>query len=232
MTSRPRRPPRPLPPRQPPPSPSSCPPRGGARARDQDGHQDRGHQQRDAGHPEHDRGLARDRRQHTADRRPEHEAAGLRGAIEAEGLALAFRRVRVDEVGASGRVVHRRRHPRARPQDDERHGANDEQGQDREHRGQHQAPDHHRPPGDPIRQPTEERFADQASGRPCRDHDTQGGQVHAVLGEVDRQDREQRTEAEPDGGLGEEERQDRPPLGQPGTEASVHVRPASAGLPC
>ena len=50
----------------------------------------------------------------------------------------------------------------------------------------------------------------------------EGGQVHAVLGEVDRQDRQERAEAEPDGALGEEERQDRAPAVEPGVEAVGH----------
>ncbi len=66
-----------------------------------------------------------------------------------------------------------------------------------------------------IGQPAEDRFADQARGRPRGDDDAQGSQVHALVDEIERQHGEQPAEAQPDDELREEERGDPTPASTP-----------------
>ena len=186
--------------------------------RDQQGRDDQGH----ARHPEHHRGLAGDRRGDPADGRSDHEAAHLGGPVVPERLALALGRVRVHEIAPGSGVVDGGAQARERPERDERDGPDDQQRQDGDACRQHQ-PDHHHPLArGPVRHPPEDRLPHQPGRRPGGHDDAERGQVDAVPGEVDREDRQERTEAEPDGALGDEERQDRAPAVEPGVETVRH----------
>ena len=70
----------------------------------------------------------------------------------------------------------------------------------------------------PVCQVAEDRLSHQPRGRPGGDDETEQRQVHALLGEVERQDREQRAEPEPHDELGEEQRDDVAPAVEPGPD--------------
>ena len=74
--------------------------------------------------------------------------------------------------------------------------------------GREQPDDHQRDARRPIGQPAEERLADEPGGRPRRDDDAEQREIDALLGEVERQDRQQRPEPEPHDELGEQQRDD------------------------
>jgi hypothetical protein len=65
-----------------------------------------------------------------------------------------------------------------------------------------------------VGQPAEDRLADEAGRRPGGDDHAERGQVDALLGEVQRQHRQQAAEPQPDDELGHEQRQDRRPSGR------------------
>ena len=133
---------------------------------------------------------------------PEHQAAHLRGAVQAEQLAVPLGRVGVDEVAAGGRVVHRRRRGRRAPGATmNAAGPTMNSGATANTAASEQADDHHRLARTAVGDPAEQRLAQQPGGRPRRDDDAERRQVHAVGREVDRQDRQERAEADPDGAL-------------------------------
>jgi hypothetical protein len=190
---------------------------------DQHGRDDGGR----GGHPEHHGRLTGDGRGDPADGRADHQAAHLCRPVEPERLALALRRVGIDEVAPRCRVVDRGRQAGQRPGRDEGQGADREQGHHGERGRQQQPDDHHQLPRGPVGNPAEHRFADQPSRRPGGDDHAQRGQVDTVPGEVDRQDRQQRAEADPDGSLGDEQREDRAPGAKPGPGTFDHGGPAA-----
>ena len=117
-----------------------------------------------------------------ADRRAEQQPAHLDRAVQPERLATTFRRGRVGQVAAGGRVVDRGRQTRPR----------------RAGRGTRAAPvktsgsmlktpvadeadDHQRDPRGPVGQPAEDRLADQPRGRPGGDDQPEERQVDPLL---------------------------------------------------
>ena len=133
---------------------------------------------------------------------PEHEPAGLRGPVQRRtprpGARAGWRRR--GSRGPPGRTS-RSRSPASGAEDPTNAtGPTTNSGSDREHgRRPNEAGDHQRPARDAVREPAEDRLADEPRGGPCGDDHARASDVDAVLGEVDRQDREQRPEADPDG---------------------------------
>ena len=79
--------------------------------------------------------------------------------------------------------------------------------------------DHQRHARRPVGEPAEDRLADESGGGPRRDDDAEERQVDALIGEVQRQDGQQRPEAEPHDELGEQQREDPAPAVEPGVQA-------------
>jgi hypothetical protein len=132
--------------------------------------------------------------------------------------APSFRRRGVGQVAARGGVVDGRRQADDRAEDDEREWTGDREWQDREDPGEDEADDHQRYPLGSVGQPAEGWLPDQPSRGPGSDHDPEGRKVNALIGEVEREHRQQATEAEPDDELGEQQRSDAAPSRAPGGE--------------
>lgn len=192
---------------------------------DAEGGDDRGHR---AEH-EDEADAPDDGRAEGADRRADEQAAHLRCAIQPECFALTLRRGRVRQVAARGRVVDRRAKAGQSAQDDERERADEDQREGPEDAAGDQAHDHQGYPGRSVGDPAEERFGQQTGCRPRGDDHAHRREVHAVLAEVDGQDREQTTKSQPDHELRDQERQDRPPAIEPGGGAHAGARDGRAG---
>src|SRR5437773_1900844 len=80
-------------------------------------------------------------------------------------------------------------------------------------------------------QPAEDRLADQARGGPRSDDHPERLELHAMRGEVQRHDREQRPEAEPHDQLRREEREDRLPATGPGDDPGEDLARMDAHRP-
>ena len=186
---------------------------------------DRGQPRRDATEHEHERDPAEPLGSQRTDRRPDQQPAHLHRAVQPECLASPLRRRRIGQVAARGRVVQRGRQPGPGAQEDERQRADEDERQQAEHAGRDQPDDHQRHPRGPVREPAEDRLADEPGSRPRRDDDAEQRQVDALLGEVDRQDRQQRTEPEPHDELAGEERDDPPQR----SSQAAHRRDRDAG---
>ena len=195
---------------------------------DRDGRQERRH----ATEHEDERDPAEPLGPERADRRTEQQPAHLDRAVQPERLAASLRRRRVGQVAARGRVVGRGRETGPGAQEEERERPGEDQRQHAEHTGRDEADDHQRDARGPVGQPAEDRFADEPGRRPGRDDEAEEGEVHALFGEVDGQDRQERAEAEPDDELGQEERDDVAPALGPGGETPdgrrVRHRPSLA----
>ena len=183
--------------------------------RDGDGTDDR----RDGAEHEDERDPAERPGSEGPDRRADEQAAHLRRGVQAERLAPALWRGGIGQVAARGRVVHRGRDPGQAAQDDERERPDQEQRQDLEEGRQEEAQHHQRDACRPVREPAEDRLEDEPGDRPGRDDDAEGREVDPLLVEIERQDRQQTTEAEPDDEFGGEQWQDRGPPIEPGGDA-------------
>ena len=170
------------------------------------------------GHAAEDEGEdvpAAERRSDAPEGRAEEEAAHLGRAVEPErGPALRGRRG-VEDVGPRGRVVGGGREAGEGPGEQEGRDA----GQDERHRdhdsGRQEAGQHQEPLVAAIGEPAEERLAQEARGRPGRDDPAQGRGVDPLLRDVERQDRQERAEAHPEDGLGDQDGEDRERPGKP-----------------
>ena len=160
-----------------------------------------------------------DRRSDAADRRPEQKTGHLRRAIQAERFTLPVRRGRVDEEAPGSGVVGGGGEPLEGAQDDERGRARGEQREREERRVDEQCRDHDRLARRPVGDPAEHRLGDEARRRPGGDDQPEGRHIDPARGQIERQDRQERAEPEPDHEFREEQRQDRLPAGQPGGEA-------------
>ena len=202
-----------------------------ARLRCPQGDRDGGQPGGDPAEDEHERDATEPMGAEAPDRRPEQQPAHLHGAIQAERLTAALGRRRVRQVAAGGRVVQRRRQPGACAQDDERGRSGEGQRQDAEQPGREQPGDHQRHARGPVGKPAEDRLADESGGGPRRDDDAEQRQVDALIGEVQRQDGQQRSEAEPHDELGEQQRQDPAPAVEPGVQTSRGWRTGASTEP-
>ncbi len=163
-------------------------------------------------------------RTEAAQRRADEEAAHLRRPVDAERLAVLGVVGRVDDEAPCRRVVHRRAEPRDEAGEEERGRPDEHQGKDGRDGRDGEADDHERDAGRPVRQPAEERLRDEARGRPRGDDEAERHRVHAVVAHVERQDRDDRTEADPHDRLGGEEREDGPPAGEERTDPAAARR--------
>ncbi len=171
------------------------------------------------------------------DRRAEQQPAHLGRPVEPERLTVTLRWRRVRQVPAGRRIVDRGGQPDRRPQDEEGERPGDRQRQDREHAGQQEPGHHQRDSGGPVGEPAEDGLADEPGGRPGGDHQPERGEIDALLGEIERQDRQEAAEAEPHDELGEQERRDAAPARTPGRVGGrergpshpPRVAPASGG---
>jgi hypothetical protein len=176
----------------------------------------RGNDRRHRAEHEHEADPAEPVRAECADRRTEQEPGHLGGSIQPEGLATAVGRRGVRDVAPGRRVVDRRREPGERAQDEEPRRARQHERQAQRHRGDQQPHHHERHAPHAVREPTEDRLADEPGRRPCRDHEPEQRQVDAVVLEPDREHREECAEPEPDDQLRAEEREDATPAVKPG----------------
>ncbi len=135
------------------------------------------------------------------DRGPQQEARHLRGAVEPERLAATISRRGVQEEAARGGVVERGGEAGEGPKDEEGGGSLDEEGKGREDGAPDERDDHERGALRAVGETAEERLGDQTRGRPCRDDDAEGRNVDAPGRHVQRQDRQENPEAEPDNEL-------------------------------
>ena len=101
--------------------------------------------------------------------------------------------------------------PASAAEDDERDGADEHERQELEDARQRAADDHQRHAPRPVRDPAEDRLADEPGGGPRGDDQAERREVHALVAEVERHDREQGPEAEPHDELRDEDREDRRP---------------------
>ena len=175
--------------------------------RDADRRDDRG----DRAEHEHERDATELGRPERADRRAEEQAAHLGRPVQPERLAAPVRWRGVGQEAAGGGVVDRRAQTGAGAQQHEGECPGQDQRQRPEDARHHQPDDHERHALRPVGQPAEDGFADQPRRRPRGDDDTERREVDALLDEVQREDRQQATEPEPDDEFGDEQRQDRRP---------------------
>jgi hypothetical protein len=191
-----------------------------AQLRDADGDRDGGRKGRQGGQDQHELVPADERRPEATDRRSEEDPTHLGRVVEAEDLARPPGRRRVVEVAAGRRVVHRRPETGQSPQGDEGDGRREDRHRTDRRPGHDQSEDHERHPGGAVRERAEERLREQPRRGPGGDDDPEQGDVDAVLGEVERHDREERPEPRPEDELGGEERQDAAPAGKPGRDSA------------
>ena len=184
---------------------------------------DRGHHRRDRAEDEDERDAPELCRPEGADRRAEQQPAHLRGSVQAEGLPAPVRRGRVGQEATRGRVVDGGTKPGSGAQQDEGQGPGEDQRQRPEHAGRDEADDHQRDSLGPVGEPAEDRLADETRGGPCGDDDAKGRKVDPLLREVERQDREQAPEPQPDHELGDEERRDATPSFEPGRPSTAEA---------
>ena len=177
---------------------------------------DRGDDRGDRAEHEDERDPTELRGPERADRRAEQQAAHLRRPVQPERLAAPVRWRRVGQEAARGRVVDGRTETGTRAQQHERHRPGEDERQRPEHAGRDEPDDHQRHPLGAVRQPAEDRLADEACRRPRGDDDAERREVDALLDEVERQDGQQAAEPQPDDELRDEERRDATPSFEPG----------------
>ena len=145
----------------------------------------------------------------------QQEATHLGRPIEPERRSTPGGGRGVQDVGARRRVVGRRREAGEPPSKQERRGAGHQQRHRHDGRGGHHPDEHQQALVAAVGEHPEERLADQAGGGP-RGHDpAERRGVDPVLGQVERQHREQRPEPQPQDRLGDQDGQDREGRGKP-----------------
>ena len=199
---------------------------------DREAEQDGGRDHRDAAEDEREDVPATECGPDGPEGGPEQEPTHRRSAVEAERRAALVGGRGVEDVGARGRVVggrgeageSARQHEGRNPGDHERH---------RDHDGRHQeAAQHQDPLVAAIGEPAEDRLAHEPRGRPGSDDPAQRRDVDSLLAQVERHDREERAEAQPEDRLGEQDGEDRKPPGEPPAEtpgagvAHAHIVPS------
>ena len=154
-----------------------------------------------------------------ADRGTEQQAAHLGRAVQPERLAAALRRRRVGQVAARRGVVDRRAEPGSR-----RAAARNGRAPVKTRGSAPRTPVTSSPMTisgtRPVRSASQPKIGsrDEPRGRPCRDDQPERREVEALLGEVQRQHREEPAEPEPHDELGHQERQDVAPAVEPGRD--------------